>query len=388
MRTGRYDKLVTNVNPRLVIDVDAIANNVAVLRARAGTALMAVVKGNAYGHGLIPAARAALAGGADALGVAAMAEALRLREAFAQTRIFTWLYAPGADFRSASQADLELGASAPWAIEQIERAAAATGKIVRVHLEADTGLGRAGATPADWLALVNAAAAATARGTISVVGVWSHFASADSPGDPTIAVQREALIHAAATARANGLTDFSVHLANSAAALNDQRSTFDMVRTGVAIYGLDPLGGDPRLLGLRPAMRVEVPIALVKRVPAGTGVSYGHTYVTTRESTLVLVPVGYADGIPRAASGVAPVSINGRRYTISGRVCMDQFVVDVGDDPVQAGDVAVLWADGSDATPTVQDWADAIGTIHYELVTGIGGRFVHHYVGGEIVARD
>lgn len=386
MCSNRYDKSVTDVNPRLVIDVDAIANNVAVLRARVGTALMAVVKGNAYGHGLIPAAQAALAGGADALGVAKMTEALLLREAFAQTRIFTWLYPPGSDFKAAARADLELGASAPWAIEQIEQAAATTDRCVRVHLEADTGLGRAGAMPADWLALVKTAVAAVARGTIAVVGVWSHFACADSPGDPTIPAQRNALKHAAAIARANGLTDFSVHLANSAAALNDQRSTFDMVRTGVAIYGLDPLGGDPQLLGLRPAMRVEVPIALVKRVPAGTGVSYGHTYVTARESTLVLVPVGYADGIPRAASGVAPVSINGRRYTISGRVCMDQFVVDVGDDPVQAGDVAVLWADGSDATPTVQDWADAIGTIHYELVTGIGGSFVHHYIGGEIVA--
>lgn len=388
MNVARYDKPVIDANPRLVVDLGAIAENVALLRAQVGTALMAVVKGNAYGHGLVPAAKAALAGGADALGVAAIAEAIRLRAGIAEARIFSWLYAPGTDFQAAALADLELGVSAPWAIEQIERAAIATGKCIGVHLEADTGLGRAGATPADWLALVQSAAAAAARGSIRVIGVWSHFACADEPGHPTIATQREALQAAAAVARATGLSDFCVHLANSAAALNDASSRFDMVRTGVAIYGLDPLGGDSRLLGLHPAMRVEVPIALVKRVPAGTGVSYGHTYVTACESTLVLIPVGYADGIPRAASGKAPVSINGRRYTISGRVCMDQFVVDIGDDPAQAGDVAVLWADGSNGTPTVQDWADAVGTIHYELVTRIGGRFAHHYIGGDSIGKD
>jgi alanine racemase len=156
---------------------------------------------------------------------------------------------------------------------------------------------------------------------------------------------------------------------------------YDLVRPGIALYGLDPLGGDPAVHGLRPAMTVRATVALTKRVPAGVGVSYGHTYFPQAETTLALVPVGYADGVPRAAGNRAPVLIGGGQRTIAGRVCMDQFVLDVGDAEVRPGDDVVLWGPGDRGEPTAQQWADVLDTIHYELVTRVGGRFTRRYVG-------
>jgi alanine racemase len=185
-----------------------------------------------------------------------------------------------------------------------------------------------------------------------------------------------------AVARAAGLTDVRLHLANSAATVALPGTWYDMVRPGIALYGLDPLGGpDPHAHGLRPAMTVRASVALTKRVAAGVGVSYGHTYTTGHETTLALVPVGYADGVPRAGGNRAPVLAGGARRRIAGRVCMDQFVLDVGDDPVAPGDPVVLWGPGDDGEPTAQDWADVLDTIHYELVTRVGGRFTRRYVG-------
>lgn len=378
----RNNGAMTSTLPLITVDLDAITHNVASMRERVGRPLMAVVKANGYGHGMLPIAAAAQRGGADALGVATIDEAVALRDGGATGRIVCWLHAPRADYAAAIARDIEVASSAIWALEEIEVAVRASGTPAKVHLKIDTGLARSGATADEWTELVSRAATAQRDELIDVVGVWSHFAYADSPGHPTIAVQRRNFVDAVEVAKSAGLSGFERHLANSAATLNDPDSWFDMVRPGVAIYGLDPVGGDSRALGLRPAMRVEVPIALTKRVPAGTSVSYGHTYTTERETTLALIPVGYADGIPRNASGVGPVGIGGARHTISGRVCMDQFVVDVGDTNVQPGDVATLWGDGRDGTPTAQDWADATDTIHYELVTRIGGRFVTTYLGG------
>ncbi|WP_106351080.1 alanine racemase [Antricoccus suffuscus] len=373
---------MTSTLPLITVDLAAITHNVATMRERVGRPLMAVVKANGYGHGMLPVAAAAQRGGADALGVATIEEAVALRDGGTAGRIVCWLHAPRADYAAAIAHDIEVASSAVWALAEIE-AAARTGKTpAKVHLKIDTGLARSGATAEEWPDLVARAATAQRDGLIEVVGVWSHFAYADSPGHPTIAAQRGNFVDAVEVAKSAGLSGFERHLANSAATLNDPDSWFDMVRPGVAIYGLDPVGGDSRALGLRPAMRVEVPVALTKRVSAGTSVSYGHTYTTDRETTLALIPVGYADGIPRNASGVGPVGIGGVRHTISGRVCMDQFVVDVGDANVQPGDIATLWGDGRGGTPTAQDWADATDTIHYELVTRIGGRFVTTYVGG------
>jgi alanine racemase len=365
----------------IVVDLDAIAANTAVLRERVGRPLMAVVKADGYGHGLLPAARAVLAGGADMLGVAVLDEALALRAADVRAPVLAWLHGPGTDYAAALTGDIEVSVNAGWALDEVVAAARATGETARVHLFADTGLSREGATPAEWPALVAAAARAQADGEISVVGLWSHMAYADAPTHPTIGAQVAVFEEAVEIARGAGLTEARRHLANSAATVALPHTWYDMVRPGVALYGLDPLGGDPAVHGLRPAMTVRAPVALTKRVPAGVGVSYGHTYFPETETTLALVPVGYADGVPRAAGNRAPVLAAGEQRTIAGRVCMDQFVLDVGDAEISPGDEVVLWGPGAHGEPTAQQWADAVDTIHYELVTRVGGRFARRYVG-------
>ncbi len=365
----------------VVVDLDTIAANTAALRERVGRPLMAVVKADGYGHGLVPSARAALAGGADALGVAVLEEALGLRAAGVTAPLLSWLHTPGTDYAAALTADVEVSVNAEWALAEVVAAARATGRTAQLHLFADTGLSREGATEADWPGLVAAAARAQDDGEVAVVGLWSHMAYADAPTHPTIGAQVRVFEEAVAIARAAGLTGARLHLANSAATVALPDTWYDMVRPGIAVYGLDPLGGDPAAHGLRPAMTVRARAALTKRVPAGAGVSYGHTYFPESETTLVLVPVGYADGVPRAAGNRAPVLAAGAHRTIAGRVCMDQFVLDVGDAEVRAGDEVVLWGPGDRGEPTAQDWADAVDTIHYELVTRIGGRFTRRYVG-------
>ena len=365
----------------VVVDLDAIAANTAVLRERVGRPLMAVVKADGYGHGLVPAARAVLAGGADSLGVAVLGEALALRAAGITAPLLAWLHGPGTDYAAALAADVEVSVNADWALDEVLAAVRDTGRPARLHLKADTGLSRAGATPAEWPGLVAAAARAQADGEIEVVGLWSHMIYADAPTHPSIAAQVGVFEEAVALARGAGLTEARLHLANSAATIALPDTWYDFVRPGVALYGLDPLGGDPADYGLRPAMTVQAAVALAKRVPAGTGVSYGHAYFTDRETTLALVPVGYADGVPRAAGNRAPVLAAGAQRVIAGRVCMDQFVLDVGDAVIEAGDPVVLWGPGDRGEPTAQQWADAVDTIHYELVTRVGGRFTRRYVG-------
>ncbi len=365
----------------VVVDLDAIAANAAVLRARVGRPLMAVVKADGYGHGLVPTARAVLAGGADRLGVAVVDEALALRAAGVTAPVLAWLNGPGADVAAALAADVELSVSAGWGLAEVVAAARAVGRPAHLHLAVDTGLSREGATPGEWSDLVTAAARAQADGDVVVVGLWSHLAYADAPTHPTIAAQVRAFEEAVTVARGAGLTEAQRHLANSAATLALPDTWYDLVRPGIALYGLDPLGGDPARYGLRPAMTVRAQVALTKRVPAGAGVSYGHTYTAERETTLALVPVGYADGIPRAVGNRAPVLAAGRQRPVAGRVCMDQFVLDVGEDPIAPGDDVVLWGPGDGGEPTAQQWADAGDTIHYELVTRVGGRFHRRYVG-------
>jgi alanine racemase len=370
----------------VVVDLDAIAANTAVLRERVGRPLMAVVKADGYGHGLVPAARAVLAGGADALGVAVIEEALALRAAGVTAPLLAWLNGPREDYAAALAADVEVSVNAEWALAEVVEAARASGTPARVHLFADTGLSREGATPEAWPGLVAAAARAQADGEVVVAGLWSHMAYADAPTHPTIGAQVRVFDEAVALARQAGLTEARRHLANSAATIALPETWYDMVRPGIALYGLDPLGDDPAQYGLRPAMTVQARVILTKRVPAGVGVSYGHTYSPDKETTLALVPAGYADGVPRAAGNRAPVLAAGAQRTIAGRVCMDQFVLDVGDDPVAPGDPVVLWGSGEHGEPTAQQWADAVDTIHYELVTQIGGRFRRRHIGTAGVA--
>lgn len=380
---------------RVTVDLDAIRDNVRVLRERVGGAeLMAVVKADAYGHGLVPAARAALAGGACSLGVAQASEAVALRAAGIEAPVLVWLLGPDVDLVPLVVADVEVAASAPWVLDALARAARSTGRTVVTQLKVDTGLGRNGAfglplragdPRTDWSDLVTRAAHLEAEGLVRVRGIFSHFAYADAPDHPTVRAQQEAFRDALDLAERAGLRPDVRHLSNSAATLTSPGSTWDMVRPGLAVYGLSPVPdlGSPADFGLRPAMRVSASVAVAKRVPAGQGVSYGHTYLTDRETTLVDVPLGYADGVPRHASNVGPVQVGGLRLRVTGRVCMDQLVVDVGDLPVAAGDEVVLFGAGDRGEPTAQDWADAVGTISYEIVTRFGPRVPRVYTGGD-----
>jgi alanine racemase len=364
------------------IDLAAIRDNVAALRERAGDAgLMAVVKADGYGHGMLPAARAALAGGATWLGVAVVEEALQLRSAGVTAPVLAWLGGPGERWEEAIEADVDLSANAVWAVHEIAAAAVPTGRPARLHLKVDSGLGRAGAPVDDWPDLVDAALKAEADGHLKVVGLWSHFAYADEPGHPTIARQIAAFADAVELAERAGVRPEVRHLANSAATLCLPESYFDLVRPGLAVYGLSPVPqqGDPAAYGLRPAMTLAARLILVKRVGAGHGVSYGHAYVTERRTTLGLVPLGYADGVPRNASNVGPLVVAGRRRRIAGRVCMDQFVIDLGDDAAVAGDEVLLFGPGADGEPTAEEWARTLGTISYEIVTRIGRRVPRVY---------
>lgn len=360
-----------------LIDTAALSANVRALREHApGAALMAVVKADGYGHGLLTSARAAQAGGADWLGVAQLAEAIALRDAGIAGRLFSWLHVPGTDFAAALERDIDLSASAPWALEEIAAAADATGRTARVHLKVDTGLGRNGAFGDDFLDLVMAARRLEAGGAVSVVGVWSHLAYADEPEHPTVRHQREVFEEAVRAAERAGCRLEVRHLANSAATLTNSAVHYDLVRPGIAVYGLSPVPrvGGPAAFGLTPVMTLTARLANVKRVPGGQGVSYGHTYTTPGETVLGLVPLGYADGIPRGASNVGPVAVCGQRHTVAGRVCMDQFVLDLGpDSTARPGDEVVVFG-ADEAGPTAQDWADATGTISYEIVTRIGAR--------------
>ncbi|MFB9237423.1 alanine racemase [Plantactinospora siamensis] len=352
------------------VDLDAIRENVARLRAGTTAEVMAVVKGDGYGHGMLPAARAALDGGATWLGVCTLDEALTLRREGVTAPVLAWLLAPGLPLHEGVEADIDLNAASTDQLAELVAAADRAGRPARAHLKIDTGLSRGGATAADWPALVEAAAKAQAAGSVEVVGVWSHFVYADAPGHPTIDRQLAAFHEALAVAERAGLRPRYRHLANSAATLTRPDTHFDLVRPGIAVYGLSPVAGDT--YGLRPAMTARARVIVVKRVPAGTGVSYGHTYHTERETTLAVVPLGYADGVPRHASNAGPVRLAGRNRTVAGRVCMDQIVLDCGDDPVAAGDVATLFGSGADGEPTADDWAAAVGTINYEIVTRFG----------------
>jgi alanine racemase len=280
---------------------------------------------------------------------------------------------------------VDISVSSVRQLDLVVATAAEIGSQARVHLKIDTGLSRNGATAADWPQLVTATAKAAATGVLDPVGIWSHFVHADSPGHPTTALQVARFGEAVEVAAGLGVVPQVRHLANSAATVTLPAAHFDLVRPGVAVYGLSPVPerGD---FGLVPAMTLRSHLALVKQVPEGTGVSYGHQFVTATDTTLGLVPLGYADGIPRNATNVGPVSIDGRRFTVSGRVCMDQFVVDLAADAAGIDDGAevVLFGPGSSGEPTAQDWADVLDTIHYEVVTRIGARVPRRFVGTEL----
>jgi alanine racemase len=328
---------------------------------------MAVVKADGYGHGALPVARAALAAGATWLGACSLAEALDLREGGVTARVMSWLDVPETDLAPGIEAGIDLSASSVRELAAIADSARRTGRTARVHLKIDTGLARNGCQPHDWPDLVDAAAKAQAGGHVEVVGVWSHLACADEPGHPATDRQAERFGQAYEAAQAAGLNPMR-HLANSAATLDRPDLHFDLVRVGIAMYGLNPM---PYRENLRPAMTFRSSVALAKRVPRGESVSYGHTWTATKDTNLALVPVGYADGVSRALSNRMDVFLAGKRRPIVGRVCMDQIVVDCGDDTVAEGEEVVLFGDGRHGEPTATEWANTLGTIDYEVVTGM-----------------
>lgn len=381
---------------RAVVDLAAVRANVRSLAAHAPTAqVMAVVKADGYGHGLLPTATAALAGGATWLGAAQVDEALALRRGgIAHARVLTWLYAPGAPLREAVDADIDISVSAPWALAELAAAARAAGRTARAHLKVDTGLGRNGLTPGDLAELLPEVLRLRAEGAVEVVGLWSHFAFADEPEHPTVKLQAEVFAETLETVEGAGLTLEVRHLANSAATLTTPAAHYDLVRPGIAVYGLSPVAqlGGPDDFGLVPAMTLEAELANVKHVPAGQGVSYAHLYETPTDTVLGLVPLGYADGIPRHASGTqerpgGPVRVGGRTLGVAGRVCMDQVVLDLGPGATeQAGDRVELFGTGRDGGPTAEDWARVAGTISYEIVTRVGASVPRVHVDSELPA--
>ena len=384
-----------------LIDLDAVESNVRHIKSLIGDrSLIAIIKADAYGHGAPQIARAALAAGADMLGLVHAAEAIELRDWGIDAPMIAWLHTPHTDFMRAILRDIALGASG-WDLDAIARAARSVGMRARVHLKLDTGLGRNGSTLEDWPKLVQRALKYQDAGLISVEGIFSHLAVADEPWNAETTVQIARLLEAVRDAEELGLDreKLMVHLANSPATLAasipshyGELALEDAVRCGLALYGLSPFypHHSAEELGLKPAMTVGTFVSAVKEVPAGQGVSYGLRYQTEKPTTLALIPMGYADGVPRVAENAPvrlyPAGAPARTVRVVGRIAMDQMVVDLGEpglsDPSYGylGARAVLFGAGED--PAVEEWADAAGTINYEIVTRISSRVERIYTGG------
>jgi alanine racemase len=352
--------------PALEIDLSAVAANTRRFVAAAHGAVLAVVKADGFGHGLGDVARTAVDNGATWLGVTSITEGVAVRAAGVNAPVLSWLNPVDADVATAVRHRVDLAVPSVRHLETVAR----PGLRVRVHLQLDTGMARDGADRQDWPELMAAARRAQAAGRVTVVGVMGHLARAAEPGHPANAEGRLALLRGVEMARRAGLRPSVRHLAATAATLTDPTTHLDLVRIGAGLVGIDP-SGTTRLAA---ALRLTAPVVQVRRVAAGVGVGYGHTHVTDRATTLALLPVGYADGLPRAASGKAEVLVAGRRRPVVGTISMDQTVVDVGDDPVEPGAEAVVFGPGVEGEPTVADWAGWAGTIPHEIVTGIGPR--------------
>jgi alanine racemase len=364
-----------------VVDLGSIEHNVRVLREHAGSAqVMAVVKADGYGHGAVRVARSALAAGAAELGVATVDEALELRADGICVPVLAWLHPPGIDFGPALQADVEIAVSSVRQLDELLAAADRTGRTATVTVKVDTGLNRNGVPAAEYPAMLEALRRGVAAGALCLRGLMSHLVFADQPDNPINDIQAQRFTEMLSYARERGVRFEVAHLANSSATMSRPDLAFDLVRPGIAVYGLSPV---PQLgdMGLIPAMTVKCTVALIKSIRAGESVSYGHTWTAERDTNLALLPIGYADGVFRSLGGRLDVLINGRRRPGVGRICMDQFVVDLGPGPldVAEGDEAILFGPGTGGEPTAQDWADLLGTIHYEVVTSPRGRITRTY---------
>jgi alanine racemase len=364
----------------IVVDLAAIRHNVRLLRETTGVPLIVVVKADGYGHGMVEVGRAAREAGAEWLAAATLDEVIALRRSGDEGRLLCWLAVPGESYDEAVALDIDVTAYSVDELGAIAAAARSVGRPARVQIKVDSGLSRGGVPPAQWSEVFHRAREGELDGSWRITGVWSHFACSDEPGHPANDLQESRFHVALAAAEQAGLDPEIRHLANSAAAILRPSSRFDAVRCGIAVYGLDPAPGETPDLGLVPAMTVRARLAMVKHVEAGDSVSYGATWTAEHPTSLGLVPVGYGDGVPRHASNAAEVAVGGKRRPIRGRVCMDQFVVDLDGDLPPAGEEVVLFGAPVDGLPTAQDWAEACGTINYEIVTRIGGRMTRRYV--------
>lgn len=363
-------RAVTARGPRLSVDLSAVAANSALMAGRTAGGLMAVVKADGFGHGAVDVARTALAHGATAVGVTSLAEAWPLRDAGLDAPLLSWLNPVDADFATAVSRRIDLAVPG---LEHLAAVAGAPGR-ARVHLHVDAGMARDGASPADWPRLCGAARLAERRGQIEVVGVMGHLGCADDPADACNARGRTRFAWGLEVARACGLRPRHRHLAATAATLTDPMSHHTMSRVGAGLVGIDPSG----TTRLRPALTLSAPLVSVRRVRAGTQVGYGHAFVTDATTHLGLVPLGYADGLPRAASGRAAVWLAGRRVPVVGRISMDQLVVDLGATGAEVGDLTTVFGPGDAGEPTVAEWAAWSDTLPHEIVTGIGSRVPRH----------
>jgi len=351
-----------------------LAHNVEVLARVAGVPMMAMVKADAYGHGMVPAARIAAEAGAGSLGVVTLREAWQLRALpdLAGARVMAFFFAPDQPgLAEVVEAGIDLGVSSLVQLDAVAAAAERAGRPARVHLKGDTGMSRGGVVEHEWAVAAEAAAKYQAAGAVSVVGAWSHLACADEVGHPANILQKDAFERFLGVVASAGLEPEVRHLANSAALIADPATRYDMVRPGIALYGYNPVPEFP--VDLQPVMELRSQVMSVKRLAAGTGISYGHTHILERDANVALVPLGYADGVPRAASNRAEVYLAGKRRRVLGRICMDQFVVDCGDDAVKPGEPVVLIGAG-EQHPDADDWSAWAGTIPNDILTGLGSR--------------
>ena len=364
------------------INLSAITQNFKSIKSRTTADVLAVVKADAYGHGLIPVSKALEEAGADWFGTALLEEAINLRKAGILKPIISWLTPLGEDFKSAIDLDIDLGIPSIDLLDEVIKAASLTGKAARIHLEIDTGMSRGGVL-SEWDQLIKSVLVGVNLKQLKVIGIWSHFARADEPDELMNQEQLSLFEEKVNQAKAAGIDAQFIHIANSAALFTNKSSHKNIIRSGIALFGLSPdikTIGDSSSLGLKPAMKLKAKLNLVKEVKAGSSVGYGGTAVLKSDTKLGVVALGYADGIPRNTNNLAGVFVDKKRAPIIGRVSMDQFVVDLGiTSNAKTGDEVIVFGDGSGGEYTVDEWAKAANTINYEIITRIGPRVPRIY---------
>ena len=361
------------------VDLDAFAHNHAAIRARVGVPVMGIVKANGYGHGLVPMAAALERQGVEQIGVAFVEEGIALRNAGIRTPILVLGGIFGPQVAQYLDHDLEITVSSLDKLRQVEAAAEARGQRAVVHLKIDTGMERIGVHSYSSAPFIEAAAASV---WCRIKGVYSHLACADDPASPMTDLQLTRFLQACAHFERIGAPMPIRHLANSGGEMHFPETWLDMVRPGIILYGVLPDPASRRTIDLRPVMSLTSQVVYFKVIPEGATVSYGATWQADQQTRIVTVPIGYGDGWPRALSSTGEVLIRGHRYPIVGRVCMDQFMVDVGSGSAWNEDEVVLIGRQDEAAISAEEVAARIGTIPYELLVGLNERIPRHYVGG------